>query len=125
MRDRRGVCSLIVAASVLGLAWGCGDGRPAATSSTEEATVSGTVTVKGKTATKGNVTFDPASYQRPVAARSAPIEKDGRYTIKTLVGHNAVRVSSPLLKGRDLDDLVLSYDVKSGEQTFDIKLPPE
>src|SRR4051794_21185477 len=77
--------------------WGCGGGgsAPAVSSSLTEATVSGTVTIKGKPATKGDVTFDPANSQRNVAARSAPIGADGTYTVTTLLGGNTVRVTSP------------------------------
>lgn len=125
MRRRDGLVLVLSACSLITLAWGCDGGPAPATSSMEEATVSGTVTIRGKTATKGTVFFDPASYQRPVGARSTEIGKDGTYTIKTLVGHNAVRVSSPLIKGRELDDLSQSYDVKAGTNTFDIKVPPD
>src|SRR5947209_1699427 len=70
-----------------------GCGHSATTSSTAEGTVTGTVTVRGKRATEGTVTFDPSNAQRKmVPARTAPIGKDGTYTITTLVGGNHVEV---------------------------------
>ena len=77
-------------------AWGCGDGAPPVESSEAEATVAGTVKVRGKPATKGTVTFDPSNIRRKNAtARSAPIGKDGAYSITTLVGQNVVSVTTP------------------------------
>ena len=63
-------------------------GAPAVSSSMEEATVKGTVTIKGKPAAGGEILFDPANVDRKVMARSAPDQKDGTYTIKTLVDAN-------------------------------------
>ncbi len=124
MRTAQAWTTFFVVGAFAALTSGCNDGPAPATSSTEEATVTGTVTIKGKTATKGTVTFDAASYQRPVGARSAEIGKDGSYTIKTYIGHNAVRVSSPLIKGREMDDNSQSFIVKSGDNRFDIQVPP-
>src|SRR6516164_2652145 len=95
MRKVRIRIAVLVPSALMVIGWGC-DGRPAVSSSTTEATVKGTVTIKGKPATKGTVEFDPANYQRKdVQARSAPINPDGTYTIKTLVGGNTVRVRGP------------------------------
>jgi hypothetical protein len=105
------------------IGWGC-DGRPAVSSSTTEATVKGTVTVKGKPATKGTVEFDPANYQRKDAqARSAPINPDGTYTIETLVGGNTVRVRGPEAEKAGALYETTDFDVKEGENTLDIKVP--
>jgi hypothetical protein len=115
----------LVAAAMLVVAWGCGD-VPPASSSTEEATVKGTVFIKGKPARKGQVVFDPANYQRKeVKANTAPVGKDGAYTIKTLVGVNSVRVEGPEVEKAGASYANITFDVKSGENSFDIKLPPE
>ncbi|MBX6315190.1 MAG: hypothetical protein IRY99_20115 [Isosphaeraceae bacterium] len=123
--SRRIVPLLSVTAAVLALGWGC-SGKPPVSSSTEEATVTGKVFIKGKPATGGKVVFDPANYQRKdVTARTADIQKDGTYTIKTLVGGNMVRVDSPEAAAAGGSYATINYDVKSGENQFDIKIPPE
>src|SRR4051812_29346902 len=74
---------------------GCGQGAPAVDTGDEEVTVKGTVKVKGKNATKGEVVFDPSNVERKTGPKTAPIEKDGTYSIKTLIGKNQVTVRSP------------------------------
>jgi hypothetical protein len=105
--------------------WGCGGGSaPSVSSSTAEATVSGTVTIKGKPATKGEVSFDPANINRNVGARTAQLNADGTYTVTTLLGGNVVRVATP----ETARDPVMKFnettiDVQSGTNTLDIVLP--
>jgi len=104
-------------ASFMVLALACGDERPPVSSSMTEATVKGTVKVKGKLATKGTVVFDPSNYIRKMErARNAPVGKDGSYTIKTLVGENVATYS-----GMPYDRVV--FEVKEGENTLDIEVP--
>jgi hypothetical protein len=118
-------CLISVTGGLLVATWGCGD-QPSVTSSTTEATVKGTVIIKGKPATKGKVVFDPANYRRKdVQARSAPINKDGTYSVTTLVGGNNVRVEGPEAEKAGATYSSIDFDVKSGENTLDIKLPPE
>jgi hypothetical protein len=115
----------VMAMSVLVACVGCFDERPSVSSSTTEATVKGTVTIKGKPATKGQVVFDPSNYQRKEEkARTAPINSDGTYTITTLLGGNAVRVEGPEAEKAGALYLNMNYDVKSGENTYDITIPP-
>src|SRR4051812_32749464 len=92
---RTRVALLLSVAALAGSGCG-GTGTPSVSSSSEEATVKGTVAVRGKPATKGEITFDPTNINRrkaPVA--KATIEKDGSYTLKTLVGENSVSVTNP------------------------------
>lgn len=115
-------------ALALGLAVvGCDDGTPNVSSSTEEATVKGTVSYKGKKATKGTITFDPANVKRKmVSPSSATIGEDGTYTIKTLVGENMVSFDLPeFAKDRAVGYLRLPQEVGSGESTADFDLPPK
>lgn len=101
------------------------DGTPSVSSSTTEAVVKGTVTVRGKKADSGTVVFDPANVRRrDVAPRTAPIEKDGTYAITTLVGDNTISVTGPKFD-RDEEVGTSQYilDVPSGESTFEIQLP--
>ena len=116
----------LIGAWTLLAVWGCGGGgsAPSVSSSRTEATVSGTVTIKGKPATKGEVTFDPANSQRNVAARTAPISGDGTYTVTTLVGGNIVRVATPeTTRDPQLQFNETTFDVQSGTNTLDIVLP--
>src|SRR3954469_17261904 len=116
----------LAAATLLVIAWGCGSGAPAVDTSTTEATVKGVVTIRGKPVTEGRISFDPSNVKRksePV--RSAPIGKDGSYTVKTLVGGNQVTFSGPAFdKDRQLQDVLLPFDVQAGENTFNVELPP-
>jgi hypothetical protein len=102
--------------------WGCGDGAPAVSSSTDEANVKGTVTIRGKPVNGGEVVFDPSNIKRRDAAlNSAKIGSDGTYTLKTLVGENAVRVRGPQVdKDPALATNQLNVDVKSGENTIPV-----
>ncbi|MHC5540881.1 hypothetical protein ACYOEI_21880 [Singulisphaera rosea] len=107
-------------------ATGCEGGMPSVSSSFDQATVHGTVTVKGKRVSSGKVVFDPSNvYRKQTTSASAEIGKDGTYTISTLVGENRINVVSPeTTKERRLQFLSLDYEVQGGDNTFDIELPP-
>jgi hypothetical protein len=116
----RAKTAVLVAITATLAAWGCGGGGPPSVSgSDKEATVRGTVTIKGKPATTGEVTFDPANINRPNAKiQTSPIGKDGTYTVKTLVGENTVR-----LVGIADPRYNIVVDVKPGEDTVPIDVP--
>ena len=122
-RPRHGGLAAAAFGCVLALVGGCSS--PASTSSDEEATVHGTVAVKGKGADRGKILFNPANINRKAApTASAEIAKDGTYTVKTLVGRNKVSVSTPAT----VKDPVLQYnasyfEVKSGDNTYEIEVP--
>jgi len=118
---------------VLGLAmsgllvslWGC-DQRGSVPTSTSEATVKGTVIINGKPATKGTVAFDPSNYKRKDAAlRTAPLNSDGTYEIKTLVGLNSVKVTGPAAEKAGTAYVNMQYDVPAEGGTYNIELPPK
>jgi len=124
---RRQCCGLLLAsACACALALGGGCDAPKATSSSTEATVHGTVKVKGKLADSGQVSFNPANINRKDAPTvTAEISKDGTYTIKTLVGGNLVTVTTPETK----KDPVLQYNrvqynAAAGDNTYDIEVTP-
>ena len=124
IRARRG---MVGAATALIAAWGCdgGGGAPSASSSTEEATVQRTVTIKGVPAAGGEIQFDPANVNRKVMPRTAPIGKDGTYTIKTLVGGNSVTVRGPAIdKDLGLAANQQMVEVHPGQNTIPIRVPP-
>ncbi len=127
MRHARFWASPALASTVLVAAWGCGEGRPSVDTTTAEAKVSGKVTVRGKPMDGGEITFDPSNVERKDAPlRKAPIGKDGTYTVTTLEGHNAARISGPMLKkDPQLGYGIHTIDVKPGDNTFDIELPPK
>lgn len=129
MGDLMGSRGTALAASALVAivaAWGCGSGTPNASSSTQEATVRGKVTLKGKPLTAGTVVFDPGNINRAdQGSREAPIGKDGSYEVKALVGGNSVRVTGPAVaKDRSLEYQSISVDVQSGENTIDLPFSP-
>jgi hypothetical protein len=112
-------------AATLGLGWGCG-GSPDAPSSHEQATVHGTVKIEGKHATSGTVEFNPANVNRKDApSATSPIGNDGTYSVKTLVGGNAITVTAPeITKKPVLERAMPSFDVQSGDNTFNIEISP-
>ncbi len=123
--ERRWSTSLSTSVALM-LASGCGGGAPAVTSAKTEATVKGTVMVKGKLAKSGSVVFDAANAERrDVGPISAPIGPDGTYSVKTLVGPNRVLVSgNELIKmAPEIQTERLEFDVKGGENTYNIDVP--
>jgi expansin (peptidoglycan-binding protein) len=112
-----------VSAAWLAALCGCesGGAAPPVSSSTEEGTVHGTITVNGKKASGGKILFDPSNiHRKSVGAASAEIDKDGTYTVKTLIGENQIRVESPETKKGMFN--VDRFDVKSGDNTHDVSL---
>lgn len=115
--------------AVLFVTIGCGgDGPPPVSTSTEEATVKGTVRYLGKAVTKGEIRFDPSNIRRNrTASITAPIGKDGTYQVKTLVGTNVVSFNLPAL-AKTAPKLIyktFNHEVPSGESTYDVELTVE
>jgi hypothetical protein len=101
---------------------------PPASTSREETTVTGTVRLNGKPVDNGTVEFNPANVRRPGAGlRRAAIGKDGRYTVRTLVGGNSVQVTCKELhtaKYRRFAENEFAFTAGPGENTFDIETAP-
>jgi hypothetical protein len=109
-------------AFLLGLA-GCGEGKPGVDRSLTEATVSGTVKVRGTPAEGGTILFNPSNSDRLVATRSAAIGKDGTYTITTLTGGNQVTFDGEVATKNQGVGLAREYvEVKSGSNRADFDL---
>jgi hypothetical protein len=123
---RRAIAGLSTAA-LLTLSGCDGGSAPSVDTSKTEATVKGVVKVNDAPATEGEIIFNPANYQRKdVASHSAPIGKDGTYTIKTLTGSNEVKLGGSLAKKNPLlQHEMRTVDVKSGENTFDFDAKPK
>ena len=110
---------------------GCSS-NPAAsalTSSMEEATLKGTVRVNGKPVNNGTLSFRTAHVNRPNSpTKNVNINKDGPYSVTTVVGENYVEVTCKELntpqtkKFRGAEQLIM---VQSGENTVDIEVPPK
>ncbi len=117
---RRAIAGLSTAA-LLTLSGCDGGSAPSVDTSKTEATVKGVVKVNNTPATEGEIVFNPANNQRrDVAPRSAPIGKDGTYTIKTLTGGNEVKLGGSLAKKNPLlQRETRTVDVKSGENSYD------
>jgi hypothetical protein len=119
---RRPLAGLVTAASLFVMG-GCEEGPPSSDSSTTKATVKGVVKIAGVPATEGEITFNPANNKRQdVPTVTAPIGKDGSYTIQTLTGENNIKLGGSIVKkfpiaGRESRSLF----VKSGENTFDFE----
>jgi hypothetical protein len=121
---RRRIAGTLLAA-VLVVGWGCSNGTPPVDTSTQEATVNGTVKLKGKAVGKGFVIFNPGNIGRKAESRKATIGKDGTYSVTTLIGENTVEVQSPEVMKAGIDAPLLEYKVKEGPNTYDINLPPQ
>jgi len=122
---RRSWPALVAGAGFVALLAACESPPPPVSGSKTEATVTGSVKIRGKAPAKGKVRFDPANSSRPDApVATADIGADGKYTAKTLVGKNRVTVDSPeTAKDRTLAYEQIELDVKDGENSFDITLP--
>jgi hypothetical protein len=112
---------------LIALTAGCDSGAPAVEGSLEEATVTGTVKVRGKPLDGGEIVYNPSNPKRIVPARVAPIGEDGTYTVKALVGLNTVTANPPKAKNRNQGRATfgLEYDeksvtVKAGDNTVDL-----
>ena len=86
-------------------------------------TVTGVVTVKGKPASGGQITFNPSNRDRKVPAFAAPIGQDGSYTIKTYTGENEVRFAGDVDKAYPMLGMTKKFCVVTGggqQQDFDL-----
>jgi hypothetical protein len=99
--------------------------------STEEATVKGTVKVRGKLVDGGELHFNASNPSRKVETRDAAIGKDGTYTVKAYVGLNIVTLSPPKArtKAQDRAFFGVGYDekgidVKSGDNEVNLEFLP-
>jgi hypothetical protein len=106
--------------------FGCGGslGNSEASSSRTVASVKGKVIFKGKPLAKAEIRFNSANINRKSAATAtATIGDDGSYEVSTLVGHNIVTLGGRALgKNTRLQYTVKSFEVKEGENTFDVLL---
>jgi hypothetical protein len=112
----------LAAGVVVVACWGCAGGTPSVSSSSEEASVKGTVTIQGKPASGGQITFDPSNINRKDARLyTTKIGPDGTYELKTLVGENVVSVQGPQIdRVPSLASNELHVDIKSGENTIPV-----
>jgi hypothetical protein len=102
---------------------GCMDGKPSVDSSRNEATVSGTVKVKGVPAEGGSIVFSASNSERIVPPKSAPINKDGTYTVTAYTGGNQILFEGELAKKNPEIGLVREYvEVQRGSNTADFDL---
>jgi len=112
----------LAAAATLLASCGCdsdGGGRPTSSTSKNEVTVTGTVSVAGKPASGGNITFDASNIERKdVLPKSATIGKDGKYTVKTYPGDNGVLIT---ITGQPMQ-YRQRHEVSDGDNTYDIEL---
>jgi hypothetical protein len=126
MRYARPWFTPALGSALLACAWGCGGGTPSVDTTTAEATITGTVRIRGKPMAGGEITFDASNYKRGEEPRKGPIGNDGTYSIKTLQGRNTVRILGPAVKKEpELGYGVHTVEVQAGENPpFDIELPP-
>jgi hypothetical protein len=113
------------AVAVLLAAWGCGgDATPVVETAKAYAKVSGKVTVKGRPAKKGKVTFDLTNAS-PLAgsSRTADVTGDGTYAAEAPVGKNSVAVGGTGDPEADGSYNATTFEVKEGKNTLDLDLP--
>jgi hypothetical protein len=114
-------------AAVLSILAGCG-GPSYLEGSTQEATVKGTVKVRGKLIDGGDLHFNASNPNRKVEIRDAHVGKDGTYTVKAYIGLNIVTLTPPKARTKAQDKAYFGVgydeqhvDVKSGENTADLE----
>jgi hypothetical protein len=125
MKCSPGRKAAILALVALAMPWwqGCGDGKPGVDTSLTEATVTGIVSVKGKPVEGGTILFNPGNSERLVASKSAPIGKDGSYSIKTYTGGNQVSFDGEVAsKNRGVGLIKEFVDVRPGSNKADFDL---
>ncbi len=126
---RRSLGALVTSAAMM-VAGGCGGegaGGGGGSASKSEATVTGKVTIKGKAATKGNLTFEPLGANGiPTGSKVTQVGKDGTYTVTTTTGSNDVTISGTGNAVADSSYNKTTLDVTPGANTkdFDLPLPP-
>lgn len=96
--------------------WGC-----SSTSTTSpEMPIKGYVTIDGKRATGGRISFEPVTDDdgpREPRARVAEIAKDGSYTVQTLGGKNRV-----IAEGKGIPENKSTIVVYPGRENYPIPL---
>jgi hypothetical protein len=107
------------------LGGGCGGGT-SATSPSEEAVVHGTVKVQGRLVRSGTVSLEPSDGGRSTAIpRTAPIDRNGTFSLKARVGAHRVNVSAPAFPNEpNAQRLIPECEVRGGNNTFNIEFPP-
>jgi hypothetical protein len=100
-------------------------------SSLEEATVAGTVKVRGKLLDGGELHFSAVNPNRRVDPRNVAIAKDGTYSAKIFIGRNLVTVTPRKPRNKKegqeffgVNSEEKSIDVKPGENTADLEFLP-
>ena len=117
--QKRKAARLVVAGCLLCFV-GCSD-TPTVDTSTTEATVKGVVTIDGVKVKSGELSFDPSNMERTANKRNTTIQ-DGAYEIKTLTGRNTIHITGTIAKQKPLlQQQIQSFDVKEGENTFDME----
>jgi hypothetical protein len=133
MRSRStwAVGSLVSLAALATIGSGCGSRTPYLVGSTEQATVKGTVKVRGKLVDGGELHFNASNPNRKVDTRNATVGKDGTYTVQAYVGLNVVSLTPPKArnKAQSREFFGVEYDekginVRSGENTVDLEFLP-
>jgi hypothetical protein len=120
----------IAVAALLTALCGCST-PPDRHSSLEEATLKGTVNVRGKRLQGGELNFNAVNPNRRVDMRQATISKNGTYEAKVYVGQNIVTVIPPRPRTRQegKDFFGVNYEEKlvnvtAGENTADLDFLP-
>jgi hypothetical protein len=103
---------------------GCGGGVPSGNTISPQAgqmTIKGTVKIQGKLASSGTVEYKSADG----TSKSAPISKNGSYSLTAPQGAYAVTVTTPeITRKPSLGNAVLHHDVQRGENRINIEIPP-
>jgi hypothetical protein len=109
---------------------GCG-AAPDRESSMNDATVAGTVKVRGKLLDDGELHWSAVNPNRRVDPRNATIGKDGTYSVKAYIGRNLVTVTPRKPRNKKegqeffgVNSEERSVDVKPGENTADLEFLP-
>jgi hypothetical protein len=125
MRWQKWYLGVLITSGALAAAWGCETSKTVvAPPMGAEAKVTGKVTVRGKPATKGQVTFELTNDFSGKSKKVADVKPDGTYEVSAVSGKNSVIVAGTGVASAEGGYNSTTFEVKAGQpNSIDIDLP--
>jgi hypothetical protein len=124
MRWQKWYLEVLITSGALVAAWGCETKTVVAPPMGAEAKVTGKVTVRGKPATKGQVTFELTNDFSGKSRKVADVKADGTYEVSAVSGRNSVVVAGTGVASAEGGYNSTTFEVKAGQpNSIDIDLP--
>jgi hypothetical protein len=125
MRSRKWYLGVLITSGTLVAAWGCETSKTVVEPPMgPEAKVTGKVTVRGKPAKKGHVTFELTNDFSGKSRKVAEVRADGTYEVSAVSGKNSVIVAGTGDASAEGGYNSTTFEVKVGEpNSMDVNLP--